>query len=182
MCGSFCTLGAALGALRRLTAEYDVTPIMSETAYGTDTRFGKAADFISEAEKLCGKSVIHTIAGAEPIGPKGLLDLLVIAPATGNTVSKMAAGITDTAVTMSAKAHLRNERPVVIAVSTNDALSASAPALGTLLARKNIYFAPMYQDDTENKPASLVTDLGKLPETVGLALRGRQLQPLFAAR
>ncbi|MDR0839598.1 MAG: dipicolinate synthase subunit B [Oscillospiraceae bacterium] len=183
LCGSYCTFDRALAALGRLCALYDdVTPLMSENAYSTDTRFGAASGFISRVEELCGKPVIHDIASAEPIGPRALLDVLVIAPCTGNTLSKLAHGITDTCVTMAAKAHLRNSRPLLLAVSTNDALSGSAPALGALLARKNVYFAPFYQDDPEGKPASLLSDLECLNEAVEAALEGRQLQPLLTSR
>jgi dipicolinate synthase subunit B len=183
MCGSYCTFDKALAALARLREVYaDVMPIMSESAYSTDTRFGAAADFARRMEELCGAPVIHTITGVEPIGPEALLDLLIIAPCTGGTLSKLAHGITDTCVTMAAKAQLRNGRPVLIAISTNDALSAAAPALGALLGRRNIYFAPFYQDDPEKKPTSLVADFEVLADAAAAALEGRQLQPLLPPR
>lgn len=182
MCGSYCTFDRALSALERLRDEYaSITPIMSENAYAIDTRFGAAADFNARLRELCGREIIHTIEAAEPIGPRAVLDLLVIAPCTGNTLAKLANGITDTAVTMAAKAQLRNERPVLIAISTNDALSGSAPALGALLGRKNVYFVPFYQDDPHAKPTSLLANLEALNEAVAAALAGRQLQPMVNA-
>jgi dipicolinate synthase subunit B len=183
LCGSFCTFDRAIRALGRLRADYaDITPIMSEIAYATDTRFGAAADFREAIEAICGKPVIRDIASAEPIGPKALLDLLVIAPCTGNTLSKLAHGITDTAVTMAAKAHLRNDRPILIGISTNDALSGSAPAFGALLGRKNVFFVPFYQDDPNGKPTSLLANLELLNEAVEAALAGRQIQPLVGVK
>lgn len=179
-CGSFCTMSRALDALEQTAARFGpVTPIVSETVAVTDTRFGAAHDFMREMERICGRRVIGTVAGAEPIGPKGLLDALVICPCTGNTLAKLAHGVTDTSVTMAAKAHLRNGRPLVIAVSTNDGLGASAPNLGTLLGRKNVYFVPFGQDDFEGKPASLVADFSLVADTVEAALGGEQLQPLL---
>ncbi|MDR0445666.1 MAG: dipicolinate synthase subunit B [Oscillospiraceae bacterium] len=182
MCGSYCTFDKALAALAILKTEFpDITPIMSESAYSTDTRFGAARDFVRCMEEICGKRVIHKITDAEPIGPGALLDILVIAPCTGGTMSKIARGITDTCVTMAAKAHLRNGRPLLIAVSTNDALSGAAPALGELLNRKNVYFVPFYQDDPAKKPTSLVADFDALNTAVAEALAGRQPQPLLTA-
>ena len=179
-CGSFCTMSRALDALEQTAARFGpVTPIVSETVAGTDTRFGAAHDFMREMERICGRRVIDSVAGAEPIGPKGLLDALVICPCTGNTLAKLAHGVTDSSVTMAAKAHLRNGRPLVIAVSTNDGLGASAPNLGALLGRKNVYFVPFGQDDCVGKPASLVADFSLVPDTVEAALRGEQLQPLL---
>ena len=181
LCGSFCTLDAAVRAYAALaeTGKYALTPIFSETAYATDSRFGPAADFIRRMEKACGRESIHTIPQAEPIGPKGLLDVLVIAPCTGNTLSKLAHGVTDTAVTMAVKAQLRTGKPVVLAIATNDALSGSAESIGALLNRKNVYFVPFRQDDPVKKPASLVAELSRLEETILAALAGRQLQPLL---
>lgn len=177
--GSFCTLEAALTALEALGREYpNLMPIISPAVAGTDTRFGRAEDFRRRLTALCGHPALESIREAEPIGPKGLLDVLVIAPCTGNTLAKLAAGIADTAVTMAAKAHLRNGRPVVVAISTNDGLGAAARNLGELLCRKHYYFVPFRQDDPEGKPTSLVADLGKLTQTVEAALEGRQLQPL----
>ena len=158
-CGSFCTMDRALNALEQTAARFGpVAPIVSETVARTDTRFGAAHDFMREMERICGRRVVSTVAGAEPIGPKGLLDVLVVCPCTGNTLGKLAHGITDTAVTMAAKAHLRNCRPLLIAPSTNDGLAASAPNLGILLNRRNVFFVPFGQDDYEGKPASLVAD------------------------
>ena len=179
-CGSFCTMSKALDALEQTAARFGpVTPIVSEAVASTDTRFGAAHDFMREMERICGRRVIDTVAGAEPIGPKGLLDALVICPCTGNTLAKLAHGVTDTSVTMAAKAHLRNGRPLVIAVSTNDGLGASAPNLGMLLGRKNVYFVPFGQDDCAGKPASLVADFSLVGDTVEAALRGEQIQPLL---
>jgi len=183
ICGSFCTYDKMLGAMQKVREKYgDVTPIMSENSAGTDTRFGTAEHFKSEIERICGKKPLSTIEGVEFIGPKRALDILVIAPCTGNTIAKIAQGITDTAVTMACKAHLRNNRPVVIAISTNDALSGNASNLGLLLNRKNFYFVPFYQDDAAKKPFSLVADLDKLCETVDSALRDTQLQPLLCVK
>ena len=180
MCGSFCTFDAVLTQLEAMRAEFPkIIPIMSTVSYETDTRFGTAADFRARLESACGQPIIHTIAQAEPIGPKKLLDVLVIAPCTGNTLAKLANGIADTPVTLAAKAHLRNERPIVIAVSTNDALAGNAASLGKLLARRYFYFVPFGQDSPIKKPASLVADFTKLPETVDLALQGKQLQPML---
>lgn len=182
-CGSFCTMTHALNALEQTVARFGpVTPIVSETVASTDTRFGRAHDFMREMERLCDRRVIDTVAGAEPIGPKGLLDVLVICPCTGNTLAKLAHGVTDSSVTMAAKAHLRNGRPLVIAISTNDGLAGSAPNLGTLLSRRNVYFVPFGQDDCVGKPASLVADFSLLPQTIESACRGEQLQPILQAR
>ena len=179
-CGSFCTFSQAMAALGRVRARYgDVTPIVSEASAVTDTRFGRACDFTAEMERICGKPVIDSIARAEPIGPKGLLDVLVICPCTGNTLAKLAGGITDTTVTMAAKAHLRNGRPVVIALASNDALAGSAKNLGILLDKKNVYFVPFGQDDPAGKPTSLVADFTKVNDAIDAALQGRQLQPLL---
>lgn len=180
VCGSFCTHEKVLEALARLTEEYEtVIPIVSEISAFTDTRFGTSEDLLEQLEDLTGNDVLYSIPAVEPIGPRGLLDVLVVAPATGNTIAKLAAGITDTVVTMAVKAHLRNSRPVVIAVSSNDGLAAGAKNIGELLVRKNYYFVPFGQDNAEKKPASLVSDFSKLPETVDAALQGRQLQPIL---
>ena len=180
LCGSFCTYEAALAALECLTREYEtVQPILSFTGGGTDSRFGTAAEFRARIEALCRRPIIDTIAAAEPIGPKKLLDLLVIAPCTGNTLAKLAAGIADTPVTLACKAHLRNGRPVVLAVSTNDGLAGNAASLGRLLDRRHFFFVPFGQDDPEKKPTSLVADLSRIPGTVTAALEGRQLQPIL---
>ena len=182
MCGSFCTFNAVLTQLEAMRAEFPkIIPIMSTVSYETDTRFGTAEDFRARLERACGQPVIHTIAQAEPIGPKKLLDVLVIAPCTGNTLAKLANGIADTPVTLAAKAHLRNERPIVIAVSTNDALAGNAENIGKLLARGHYFFVPMRQDNAIKKPRSVVADFTRLSETIRAALDGRQLQPLLAA-
>ena len=177
--GSFCTLARAMGALEQTAARWQVQPIVSETVAATDTRFGNAHDFMREMQRICDRRPIESIKEAEPVGPKKLLDVLVIAPCTGNTLAKLAAGIADTSVTMAAKAHLRNGRPVVVAVSTNDGLAAAARNIGALLARKGVYFVPFQQDDPEHKPASLVAVMERIPETVEAALEGRQLQPVL---
>ena len=180
MCGSFCTFARVLDAFSALDREqYDLVPIQSQAAYSTDTRFGAAADFRARLEALCGRPIIHTIEEAEPIGPKKLLDVLVIAPCTGNTLGKLACGITDTSVTMAVKAHLRNRRPVVLALSTNDGLAASSRNIGTLLNTKNIYFVPYSQDDPAGKPTSLVANMDKILQTTTAALKGVQLQPII---
>lgn len=179
LCGSFCTFHKVIPEVERLAAlGYNVIPIQSETAYTTDTRFGKAADFRSKLQEITGNEIIHTVFAAEPIGPKKLLDLLVIAPATGNTLGKLANGITDTSVTLACKAHLRNARPVLIAVSTNDALGAAAKNIGLLMNAKHIFFVPMRQDDPVNKPNSIVADFTQIPAAVESALSGKQLQPM----
>ena len=162
-----------------LTREHKVFPIFSAVSCSTDSRFGKAEDFIAYAQRICNRNVIRTIADAEPIGPKKLLDALIIAPCTGNTLAKLAHGIADGPVTMAAKSHLRNGRPVIIAVSTNDALGAAAENIGRLLARKNYYFVPFRQDDALNKPTSMVADFTRIPDTLASALDGKQLQPIL---
>jgi dipicolinate synthase subunit B len=179
-CGSFCTHAKALNALRELAKEYEtVIPITSEIAAATDTRFGKAEDLLQQLETITGHQALTDIPAVEPIGPKNLLDVLVIAPCTGNTLAKLAGGITDSAVTMAAKAHLRNGGPVVLAISSNDGLSAGARNIGELLVRKNYYFVPFGQDQPETKPCSLIADLTQLPAAVDAALAGKQLQPML---
>lgn len=178
--GSFCTFDKALRAMEETARIYpNILPIFSETAGSTDTRFGRSEDFLQAAAEICGHGVIDSVRAAEPIGPKGLLDVLVIAPCTGNTLAKLAGGIADTTVTMAAKAHLRNGRPVVVAVSTNDGLAGAARNIGELLCRKHYYFVPFRQDDPVGKPTSLVADMTKVTETVAAALEGRQIQPLL---
>ena len=179
MCGSFCTHAPALEALRELAADYDVIPIVSHICTWADTRFGQAKDLLTELERVTGHAPITDVVEAEPIGPKGLLDVLVVAPCTGNTAAKLAAGITDGAVTMAVKAHLRNNRPVVLARASNDGLSAGARNIGELLVRKGYYFVPFGQDNPEKKPTSLIADFSKTAETVALALRGEQIQPVL---
>ena len=178
--GSFCTLDKALRAMEETAQAYpDILPILSETTGSTDTRFGRGEDFRQAAEEICGRRAVASIREAEPIGPRQLLDVLVIAPCTGNTLAKLAAGVADTAVTRAAKAHLRNGRPVVVAVSTNDGLGGAARNIGELLCRKHYYFVPFRQDDPVGKPTSLVADMDLVPATVAAALRGEQLQPLL---
>ena len=179
LCGSFCTFSKVFPILELLCRDYQVTPIFSEAAYSTDTRFGQAAEHIDLARELCGIDVLHTISQAEPIGPKKLFDILVIAPCTGNTLAKLSHGIADGPVTMAAKSHLRNGRPVLLAVSTNDALGAAAENIGILLSRKHYYFVPFGQDDPVEKPNSMVADFTKLPTALEAALEGRQLQPVL---
>ena len=180
VCGSYCTFSAVFPALETLAALYgQVQPIFSERAAATDTRFGPAAEFLTRAERICGAAPITSIRAAEPIGPKKLLDVLVIAPCTGNTLAKLAAGVTDSSVTMAAKAHMRNRRPLVIAPSTNDGLSVSLRNLGELAMRKHVYLVPFRQDDPAGKPNSLVADMGLIPAAVDAALQGVQLQPVL---
>lgn len=180
MCGSFCTFDKAIKQMKKLKElGYDIIPIMSETAYNTDTRFGTAEEFRGKIKEITDNDIIHSIISAEPVGPKKLLDILVVAPCTGNTLAKLANGITDTAVTMAVKAHLRNERPVVLNVSTNDGLSGTAKNIGKLLNYKNIFFVPMLQDDCGKKPKSIVADFDMIPKTVELALKNQQIQPII---
>ena len=179
-CGSFCTYDQVMPALERAKARYgDVTPIISEKSAETDSRFGPAHEFIREMERICDRRVIDTIPKAEPIGPKKLLDVLIIAPCTGSTLSRLANGMSDTSVTMAAKAMWRNGRPVVVAVSTNDGLAGSAKNIAALLDKKHVFFVPYRQDDPVGKPTSLVADFTKIDDTVDAALQGRQLQPLL---
>lgn len=176
--GSFCTLDKVMAEIEALKKQDAIIiPIMSEMVWNTDTRFGKSKDFIDRVSAITGKEIIHDIKGAEPIGPKKLLDALVIAPCTGNTISKMANGITDSCVAMAAKATLRNKCPVIIAVSTNDGLSTSARNIGTLLNKENVYFVPFGQDDPIGKPDSLVADMTKISEALVSALKKEKLQP-----
>lgn len=179
LCGSYCTYETLFRAAEPLAERYELVPLMSDTAAETDSRFGTAAEHIRRLMTLTGKTVITTIPEAEPLGPAQPLDALLIAPCTGNTLAKLAHGITDSAVTMAAKAHLRNGRPVVLAFSTNDGLSGSAENIARLLNRKNYYFVPFGQDDPEKKPCSLQADFSLLAETLEAALAGRQLQPLL---
>lgn len=179
LCGSFCTHEESLKVLKRLRKKYEILPVMSETVYYTDTRFGKAADLIATVEKISARSAVHTVEDAEPLGPKIPLESLLICPCTGNTLAKIAHGVTDTPVTMAAKAHLRSERPLVIALASNDAMGANLQNIASLLNRKNVYFVPMVQDDIEKKPNSLVADFSKVEETLALAASGKQIRPLF---
>lgn len=179
MCGSFCTFAKAMEQMERLCGKYRILPIMSRNAYETDTRFGTAESFIRQAETLSGQRVLHTIVETEPIGPKGMVDVLAVCPCTGNTLSKIANGITDTPVTMAVKSSLRIGIPVVLCAASNDSLGASGPNVLRLLNTKNVYFVPLGQDDPVKKPLSLVADFEKLPETIEAALAGRQTQPVF---
>ena len=179
MCGSFCTFSQVFPVMEILSKNYDLIPIFSHAAQSVDSRFGNAKDHLGRAEAICGNAPIVSIAQAEPIGPKKLLDALVIAPCTGNTLAKLAHSIADGPVTMAAKSHLRNGRPVVIALSTNDALAGAAENIGKLLARKHYYFVPFGQDDPASKPTSMVADFGHIPQTLLLALEGKQMQPLI---
>lgn len=177
--GSYCTYSKVFPALEAVKKHFGVVvPLMSENSASTDTRFGKAEEFRQELERICGRPPLLTIQQAEPIGPKKLLDILVIAPCTGNTLGKLANGITDSTITMAAKAHLRNGRPLVLAVSTNDGLAVSLRNIGDLLCRKQIYLVPFRQDDPEKKPTSLVADMSLIPQTIEAALEGVQIQPL----
>lgn len=179
-CGSFCTFEKSIAELEKIVKNgAAVTPIMSFTAFDTDTRFGKAADINKRIEDICGNKIISTIEGAEPIGPQKMFDILIVAPCTGNTVAKLAAGIIDTPVTMAVKSHIRNAKPVVLAIATNDALAGSAKNIGMLLNYRNFYFVPYGQDNFSAKPNSLVADFSLLGDTVLLASKGKQIQPLL---
>lgn len=180
LCGSFCTFSKSVATLRDLVSRgYEVLPIMSFNAASLDTRFGKAEDFRKQITEICGKPPVVTIEDAEPLGPKIQLDALVISPCTGNTIAKLAAGITDTPVTMAAKAHLRRSRPLLIALCSNDAMSANLKNIATMLEKKSVFFVPMRQDDPEKKPHSLVAELSLVPDCLSDALVGVQKRPLF---
>lgn len=179
ICGSFCTYAEVFPVIEALAKEHNVIPIFSYTSSTTDSRFGEYRDFIEKAANICGSEPLLTIEDVEPIGPKKLLDALVIAPCTGNTLAKLAHSIADTPVTMAAKSHLRNGRPVIVALSTNDALAGAAENIGRLLGRKNYYFVPFGQDDPEKKPTSMIADFAKIPQTIDAALKGRQIQPIL---
>jgi len=179
LCGSFCTFADVFPVMEELAKSYDVIPIFSFASASIDSRFGKAEDFLRKAETITGHKVLTSIAEVEPIGPKKLLDALVIAPCTGNTLAKLAHSIADTPVTMAAKSHLRNGRPVLVAVSTNDALAGAAENIGKLLARKHYYFVPFGQDNAAGKPTSMVADFKKIPQALAAALEGKQIQPIL---
>ncbi len=180
MCGSFCTVDASIEQLKLLKGSgYDILPIMSGILYETDTRFGKCEDINKKVTDICGREIIHTIVGAEPLGPKINLEALIICPCTGNTLAKLANGITDTSATMAAKAHLRGNKPLIIALASNDALSSNLKNIATLLTRKYVYFVPMTQDDPAKKPSSLVADYNLLIPTLESALEGKQYQKVF---
>ena len=180
ICGSFCSFSASLSQLERLVGSgEDIQPIMSERAYSTDTRFWLASEFCRCVEEITGKKIIHTIADAEPLGPRMPLEALIISPCTGNTLAKMVNGITDSAVTMAAKAHLRGDRPLLIALATNDGLSQNLSNIGRILTRRSVYFLPMRQDDPTGKPHSLVADFTLLPTAIGLMREQKQMRPIF---
>lgn len=179
LCGSYCTYDRVFPVIEALSKENKVIPILSEAAYATDSRFGTAEHWKRKLEEICGCPPLHLISQVEPIGPKGLLDILVIAPCTGNTLAKLAHSIADGPVTMSAKSHLRNGRPVLVAVSTNDGLAGAGENIGRLLDRKHYYFVPFGQDDAVKKPTSLVADFSKIPPAIEAAMEGRQIQPLL---
>ncbi len=179
LCGSFCTFNQVFSEIEFLKEEgYNIIPIMSENSYDLDTRFGKAKDWQSLLIEITGNQIIHTIPQAEPIGPQKLLDALIIAPCTGNTLAKLATGVTDTCVTLAAKAHLRNARPLIIAPSTNDALANAGKNIGALLNYKNIYFVPFGQDSFKGKPTSMVANFQLIRYTLENALEGKQIQPI----
>ena len=180
MCGSFCTLKRSIIQLQELISKgYDVQPFMSETAYFTDTRFGKCEDIRHTITEICRREIIHSITDAEPFGPSKPLEAMIISPCTGNTLAKLAHGITDTAVCMAAKAHTRNDRPLIIALATNDALSAGLGNIAMMMSRKNIYFVPLIQDDPSKKPHSLVCEFERLGETLTLALKGKRIDHII---
>ena len=179
MCGSFCTFSQVFPVMEEMAPEYTLIPIVSNNVAVTDSRFGTSADHLARIESICGRKPLDSIAAVEPIGPKKMLDALIIAPCTGNTLAKLAHSIADTSVTMAAKSHLRNGRPVQIAVSTNDALAGAAENIGRLLGRKHYYFVPFSQDDPQGKPTSIVADFEKIEVTAKAALEGRQIQPVL---
>jgi len=179
LCGSFCTYKEIFPVMEALAKNHTVIPIFSQAASTFDSRFGTAREHLQKAAAICGRPPLTTIPEVEPIGPKKMLDALIIAPCTGNTLAKLSHGIADGPVTMAAKSHLRNGRPVILAVSTNDALAGAAENIGRLLARKHYYLVPFRQDDTENKPTSMVADFKRIPPTLEAALEGRQIQPIL---
>ena len=180
LCGSFCTYDQVFPVMEELAKAHQIIPIFSFASASIDSRFGSATEHLEQARQICGRSPLRTIEGAEPVGPKKLLDALIIAPCTGNTLAKLAHSIADTPVTMAAKSHLRNGRPVIVAVSTNDALAGAAENIGKLLGRKHYYFVPFRQDDPEKKPTSMVADFLKIPETLDKAMEGIQIQPVVS--
>lgn len=178
--GSFCTFSKSLQILGELRDRgFDLYPVMSENAYYTDTRFFLAEDFSRRVEEVCSKKIIHTITDAEPLGPRNPMDLMIVAPCTGNTLAKISRGITDTGATMAIKAHLRQDRPLLIALASNDALSQNLQSIGAILNRKSVYFVPMRQDDPVGKPHSLVAEMDRIPEAIDALSEGRQLRPVF---
>ena len=180
LCGSFCTIERVLAVMERMAQEgWTLVPIVSETVFTQDTRFGKTQDTLDHITHICGRKPLHTLQEVEPIGPRQMLDVLIIAPCTGSTLARLAHGLSDTPVSLAAKSQLRVERPVVLAVSSNDALAASAPNIAALLNRKHYYFVSMRQDAPHTKPRSLVAVMENIPETAKAAVEGRQHQPIF---
>ena len=177
--GSFCTISRALKILEELSQYNDITAVISDSVKTTDTRFGKAEETVLKLTEICGKAPVSEIKDAEPLGPRLPLDALIICPCTGNTLAKLAHGITDTPVTMAAKAHLRNGRPLVIAIATNDGLSQNLSNISVMLNKKNVYFVPFRQDDPTGKPSSLISEMSLTAETLSHALSGKQLQPIL---
>ncbi len=179
LCGSFCTYEKIFPIMEELAKKHRVIPIFSFASQSVDSRFGNAATHIARAEEICGQKALKSIPDVEPIGPQKMLDVLLLAPCTGNTLAKLAHSIADTPVTMAAKSHLRNGKPVVLGVSTNDGLAGAAENIGKLLGKKHYYFIPFGQDDPRNKPTSLVADFSFTEEAILAAMEGRQLQPLL---
>lgn len=183
ICGSFCTIKKSIEQMQKLKKTgHEILPIMSFTAYSKNTRFGKASEITQQIESICNKKIIKTIEEAEPIGPKNLTDILIVAPCTGNTLAKIEKSITDTPVTMAVKSHLRVQKSVLIALATNDALAGTAKNLGSMLNRKHFYFVPMLQDDIKNKPYSLVSEFDLIPEALKKAYKNTQLRPIFLTK
>lgn len=178
ICGSFCTHKFALEQMEILAKEYSILPIVSEITASQDTRFGKAKEFLQKIEEITQSKIITSVADAEPIGPKNMTDIMLIAPCTGNTMAKLALGIVDNTVTMAAKSHIRNARPILIAPATNDALGGAAKNIGTLMNYKNYYFVPFKEDEPVKKPKSMIADFSKIPEALEKALKGEQMQPI----
>ena len=180
MCGSFCTFSKAIEQMENLIQSgYEIIPIMSFNAYSTDTRFGKANDICEKIQNLCKRDIIHTIKDAEPIGPEKLTDVMIVAPCTGNTLAKLANAVTDTPVTMAVKSHLRQQKPVLLSIATNDALGASAQNIGKLMNTRHYYFVPFRQDNPLQKPNSLVSDFSLIPSALSSAVQNRQMQPVL---
>ena len=179
MCGSFCTYAQVFPVMETLAKQHRIIPIFSDVSHTTDSRFGTAQQHIERVSAICGQKPLHSIPEVEPFGPKKILDALIIAPCTGNTLAKLAHSIADGPVTMAAKSHLRNGRPILIAVSTNDALAGAAENIGRLLGKKHYYFVPFGQDDAKNKPTSMVADFNQIPAALDRALNGEQIQPLL---
>jgi len=179
ICGSFCNFSKILNIYEELAGKYELIPILSENAARYDTRFGTAEELIGRVERIAGRRAVRTIVDAEPLGPSNAMDVLAIAPCTGNTLAKLAAGVTDGPVTMAAKSHLRNGKPVVVALATNDGLAAGAQNIAALLNRRHYYFVPFGQDNAAAKPTSLIADFAQLEASIAAALEGRQLQPIL---